>query len=66
MNIRALGCDGAGVFAGLNALEGFKRDNRLMMAFAARNAPWVMLNVPRVDDALEQIAHPLLADFAVG
>lgn len=66
MDVLAFRRDGAGVFAGLNAFIGFKRDNRLMMTFAACDAPRLMFDIACVDHVFEQIAYPLLPDFAVG
>ncbi|WP_237072599.1 hypothetical protein [Pseudaestuariivita rosea] len=33
------------------------------MSFAARDAPWFMLDIACVDHTVEKITDPLLADF---
>ncbi|WP_235899892.1 hypothetical protein [Tritonibacter aquimaris] len=47
----------------LDCLIGTQRDNRLMVALAAFNAPRFMLDISSINNTLENIADLLLADM---
>lgn len=65
MNVWALWSKGLLVSALLDLVVRFQGDQSFMMAFAARYAPWLMFNVPRIDYTVEDVRYLLLADQAV-